>query len=55
MSALPAFDGCDVLEKVRGGPIVEQYRAVQIPLGRPVMIKALLPSVKPMPAAAQPE
>jgi hypothetical protein len=47
MSALPAFDGCDVLEKVRGGPIVEQYRAVQIPLGRPVMIKALGPSILP--------
>jgi serine/threonine-protein kinase len=47
MSALPAFDGCDVLEKVRGGPIVEQYRAVQIPLGRPVTIKALGPSILP--------
>lgn len=47
MSALPAFDGCDVLEKVQGGPIVEQYRAVQIPLGRPVTIKALGPSILP--------
>jgi serine/threonine-protein kinase len=47
MSALPAFDGCDVLEKVRGGPIVEQYRAVQVPLGRPVTIKALGPSLLP--------
>jgi serine/threonine-protein kinase len=47
MSALPAFDGCDVLEKVRGGPIVEQYRAVQTPLGRPVTIKALGPSILP--------
>jgi eukaryotic-like serine/threonine-protein kinase len=47
MSALPAFDGCDVLEKVRSGPIVEQYRAVQIPLGRPVTIKALGPSILP--------
>src|SRR5688572_20449635 len=47
MSALPAFDGCDVLEKVRSGPIVEQYRAVQNPLGRPVTIKALGPSILP--------
>jgi len=47
MSALPAFDGCDVLERVRAGPIVEQYRAIQNPLGRPVTIKALGPSILP--------
>ncbi|HEY3496753.1 MAG TPA: serine/threonine-protein kinase [Polyangiaceae bacterium] len=47
MSALPSFDGYSVLEKVRGGPIAEIYRAIQIPLERPVTIKSLGPGLIP--------
>jgi eukaryotic-like serine/threonine-protein kinase len=47
MSSLPSFDGCEVAEKVAAGPIVEVYRATQVPLGRKVTIKALAPSVVP--------
>jgi eukaryotic-like serine/threonine-protein kinase len=47
MSALPSFDGYRVLEKVRGGPIAEIYRAIQIPLERPVTVKSLGPGILP--------
>jgi serine/threonine-protein kinase len=47
MSSLPSFDGCDAVEKVETGPIVEVYRATQVPLGRRVTIKALASSVVP--------
>jgi serine/threonine-protein kinase len=47
MSSLPSFDGCDVAEKVVTGPIVEVYRATQVPLGRKVTIKALAASIVP--------
>jgi serine/threonine protein kinase len=45
MSSLPSFDGCDAVEKIATGPIVEVYRATQTTLGRKVTIKALAPSV----------
>src|SRR5690349_24507966 len=47
MSSLPSFDGCDSVEKVETGPIVEIYRATQVPLGRKVTIKALATSIVP--------
>jgi hypothetical protein len=47
MSSLPSFDGCEVTEKVTAGPIVEIYRATQVPLGRRVTIKALAASIVP--------
>jgi serine/threonine-protein kinase len=47
MSSLPSFDGCEVAEKVVTGPIVEVYRATQVPLGRKVTIKALAASIVP--------
>ncbi|HSU40463.1 MAG TPA: hypothetical protein VLJ38_12885, partial [Polyangiaceae bacterium] len=47
MSSLPSFDGCEVAEKVVTGPIVEVYRATQVPLGRRVTIKALAASIVP--------
>jgi hypothetical protein len=42
-----SVDGCDVLEKVKSGPVTDVYRAVQEPLGRPVVIKALGSSILP--------
>ena len=42
-----SFDGCDVVEKVKSGPVTDVYRAVQEPLGRPVVIKALGSSILP--------
>jgi len=47
MSSLPSFDGCDAVEKVEIGPVVEVYRATQAPLGRRVTIKALAQSIVP--------
>jgi len=47
MSSLPSFDGCDAVEKVETGPVVEVYRATQVPLGRRVTIKALAPNIVP--------
>lgn len=43
----PRFDGCQVVEKLRGGPIADLYHAIQQPLGRPVLLKALSPSILP--------
>jgi serine/threonine-protein kinase len=45
MDALPTFEGCDVLERLRSGPVADLYGAVQQPLGRRVTIKALGASV----------
>ncbi len=45
--ATPQFPGCLVLELVRSGPIADVYRALQQPLGRVVLIKALSPSILP--------
>ena len=47
MSSLPSFEGSDVKALVRRGPIAELYRAIQVPLGRPVTIKALGPGILP--------
>lgn len=43
----PDFDGCRVVEKLRSGPVADLYRAIQQPLGRPVLIKALSSSILP--------
>jgi serine/threonine-protein kinase len=45
MDPLPTFDGSDVLERLRSGPVADLYRAVQRPLGRTVTIKALGSSI----------
>jgi hypothetical protein len=47
MSSLPSFEGCEAVEKIETGPIVEVYRATQVTLGRRVTIKALAASVVP--------
>ena len=47
MSSLPSFEGSDVKALVRRGPIAELYRAIQVPLGRPVTIKALGSGILP--------
>src|SRR6187549_3954754 len=47
MDPLPTFDGCEVVERIRSGPVADLYRAVQQPLGRTVTIKALGPSIVP--------
>ena len=41
------FDGCEIVEALESGPISDLYKAVQQPLGRPVLIKALSPSILP--------
>ncbi len=43
----PEFDHCRVVEKLRSGPVADLYRAIQQPLGRPVLIKALSSSILP--------
>ena len=45
MDPLPTFEGCDVLERLRSGPVADLYRAVQKPLGRTVTIKTLGASI----------
>jgi serine/threonine-protein kinase len=47
MDPLPTFEGCEVLERIRSGPVADLYRAVQQPLGRTVTIKALGASIVP--------
>jgi serine/threonine-protein kinase len=47
MDPLPTFEGCDVLERIRSGPVADLYRATQRPLGRTVTIKALGASIVP--------
>ncbi len=44
---LPEFEGCRATEKIRGGAVADLYRAIQHPLGRPVLVKALSPSILP--------
>lgn len=44
---LPDFEGCRAIEKIRGGAVADLYRAIQQPLGRPVLVKALSPSILP--------
>jgi len=45
--ATPQFDGCQIVGKVRSGPISDLYEAVQQPLGRHVLVKALSSSILP--------
>lgn len=47
MTATPQFDGCQVVKRLRQGPIADVYHAIQQPLGRPVLIKALSSSILP--------
>ena len=47
MTATPEFDGCHVVRRLRQGPIADVYHAIQQPLGRPVLIKALSSSILP--------
>jgi eukaryotic-like serine/threonine-protein kinase len=41
------FDGVQIIEQIGSGPIADLYHAVQQPLGRPVLIKALSSSILP--------
>jgi len=47
MTDLPTFDGCEVVAKLRSGPVADLFHAVQQPLGRPVLVKALSSSILP--------
>ncbi len=47
MTATPEFDGCQLVKKLHQGPIADVYHALQQPLGRPVLIKALSSSILP--------
>lgn len=47
MTSNPEFDGCQIVRKLRQGPIADVYHAIQQPLGRPVLIKALSASILP--------
>lgn len=47
MTDAPRFDGCEIVERLHSGPLSELYRAVQRPLGRPVVIKAIGASILP--------
>src|SRR5689334_5199284 len=41
------FDGCEIQRKLSSGPVCDLYRAVQEPLGRTVLIKALGRNILP--------
>ncbi len=41
------FGDCETIERLSTGPIADLYRALQQPVGRPVLIKALSPSILP--------
>lgn len=47
MNATAEFDGCQVLAKVSSGTVTDLYEAVQLPLGRRVLVKALSASILP--------
>ncbi|MFO7177620.1 MAG: serine/threonine-protein kinase [Pseudomonadota bacterium] len=47
MAEPPRFDGCEVVETIHTGAISELYSALQRPLGRPVLIKAIGASILP--------
>jgi serine/threonine protein kinase len=47
MTELPQFDDAEIVARLQTGPIAELYHAIQKPLGRPVMIKALAASILP--------
>ncbi len=41
------FDGCESLRKLSSGPVCDLYQAVQAPLGRTVLVKALGHNILP--------
>lgn len=41
------FDGCEIQRKLSSGPVCDLYKAVQEPLGRTVLIKALGQNILP--------
>ncbi len=41
------FDGCEIQRKLSSGPVSDLYLAVQEPLGRTVLVKALGPNILP--------
>ena len=43
----PLFEGYQVVGKLGAGPATDTYRALQQPLGRPVLIKSLSASILP--------
>ncbi len=43
----PSFDGCRTVALLRSGPTYDLYEALQEPLGRPVLVKALSASILP--------
>jgi serine/threonine protein kinase len=46
-SATAEFDGCQVLRKISAGTVTDLYEAMQLPLGRRVLVKALSASMLP--------
>jgi len=47
MAEAVTFDGCEIIRKLSSGPVCDLYRAVQEPLGRTVLIKALGQNILP--------
>lgn len=47
MAETVTFDGCDIVRKLSSGPVCDLYRAVQEPLGRTVLVKALGQNILP--------
>src|SRR4051812_27093178 len=47
MAESPSFDGCELVRKVRSEPMFDDYLALQQPLGRRVLIRALASSILP--------
>jgi len=41
------FDGCEIIRKLSSGPVCDLYKAIQEPLGRTVLIKALGHNILP--------
>lgn len=41
------FDGCEIVRKLSSGPVCDLYKAIQEPLGRTVLIKALGHNILP--------
>jgi eukaryotic-like serine/threonine-protein kinase len=47
MPEVVSFDGCEIIRKLSSGPVCDLYRAIQEPLGRTVLIKALGQNILP--------
>jgi serine/threonine-protein kinase len=47
MAETVTFDGCEIVRKLSSGPVCDLYRAVQEPLGRTVLVKALGQNILP--------